>query len=593
MILDELDTSAVVDARQVWSSALAQVASHLTPHQVASTGADPREAAEAVIIAHLPGVKDALSKPQRLGLGLKVTQLAIAEHNANVAKEDRIPPLRQADARLIATVVGACEAVVNLVIGEEGTGVLSIWSDPSDPIFEPFGPSCLPEGLAFGVTPIEQDTVGLYLSDERAIEREINRYAGFTTARQTADIIKHLRANAPSKAAEVGGKRVPLKSQWLDLETKRFHDYTAEVAFTHKAAVDYIPDAPLTVFDCGGGVEWDIESHVRQMFTNPDTGLVDEECVALRWQLVEAILRPTAPWNQGVLVYNTQGNNGKSTDLLHLETLLGKRYRSTANLAYLSTRFGPQALADKVAVICSENLHGKVIDDSTAVKTCITGDATRIEPKGRPAYTVTTHYLVIQAANEFFRAHDDTGSFIRRWVMLPYYSNFNSGGEIRAVKSTLIVCREVLEYVVSRVVGRVLAQGPSQQFIQPRSGLMMLNEMRQVNDPVLSFAYEVLGQIVSPVVPVKFVYDVYVAWLKAVNPSAFPMSMRRFNTRLREHVLALGLPWSAPDKGQRPQPRCEPVIAEFKMLDYFQPGRSVAARTIPAFPPTAKCWVRS
>jgi putative DNA primase/helicase len=591
--LDELDTSAVIDARQVWSSALAHVANHLTRHQIASTGADPREAAERVIIARLPEVKDALSKPQRLGLGLRVTQLAIAEHNANAAKEDRVPPLRQADPRLIAAVMSVCEVVVNLVEGDEGTGVLSIWSDPSDPVFEPHGPSRLPEGLAFGVTPIEQDTIGLYLADERAIEREINRYAGFTTARQTADIIQHLRANAPSKAAEIGGKRVPLKSRWLDLATNQFCDYTAEVAFTHKAVVDYIPDAPLAVFDCGGGVEWDIESHVRQMFTDPDTGLVDEECVALRWQLVEAILRPTAPWDQGVLVYNTQGNNGKSTDLLHLETLLGKRYRATANLSYLSTRFGPEALAGKVAVICSENLHGKTIDDSTAVKTCITGDATRIEPKGRPAYTVAKHFLVIQATNEFFRTHDDTGSFIRRWVMLPYSSNFNSGGEIKAVKSTLVVCREVLEYVVSKVVGQLLARGPSQRFTQPGSGLAMLNEMRQVNDPVLSFANEVLGRIASPVVPIKFVYDVYVAWLKAVNPSAFPMSMRRFNARLKEHVEALGLPWSTPSQAQRSQPRSEPVIAEFKMLDYFQPGRSVVSRTTPAFPPVAKCWVRS
>ncbi|MDR0594650.1 MAG: DUF5906 domain-containing protein, partial [Bifidobacteriaceae bacterium] len=468
-----------------------------------------------------------------------------------------------------------------------------IWSDPADPIFEPYGPTDLPEGAAFNVTPIEHDTVGLYLSDEIAIEREIDRYAGFTTARQTADIIKRLRARAPKKAAEIGGRRVPLKTRWLDLETGRFHDYTAEVAFTHKATVDYIPDAPLRVFDLGGGVQWDIESHVRQMFTDPATGAVDEECVALRWQLVEAILRPTAPWNQGVLVFNTSGNNGKSTDLLHLETLLGKENRTTANLSYLASRFGPQALDGKVAVICSENVHGKVIDDSTAVKTCITGDATRIEPKGRPAYTVSKCYLVIQCANEFPRTRDDTSSLIRRWVVLVYYANFGSGGEVKEVKSTLIICREVLEYVVSKVVGRLLADGPSRRFIQPRSGLAALGEMREINDPVLSFANEVLPQIVSSVVPVKFVYDVYIAWLKSVNPSAFPMSMRRFNARLKEHVADLGLSWTAPSAVQRPRACPEPVVSEFKVLDYFQPGRrSAAGRITPVFPAVAKCWVR-
>ncbi|MDR0594874.1 MAG: hypothetical protein LBG60_16820, partial [Bifidobacteriaceae bacterium] len=120
-LLSGVVASAVVDAAQVWSNALSHVAGHLTANQVALVGAGPREAAEAAIVAHLADVKDALAKPQRLGVGLKVTQLAIAEHNANCAKEDRVPPLREADPRLIAVVMGVCEAIVNLTEGGEGT----------------------------------------------------------------------------------------------------------------------------------------------------------------------------------------------------------------------------------------------------------------------------------------------------------------------------------------------------------------------------------------------------------------------------------------------------------------------------------------
>jgi phage/plasmid-associated DNA primase len=243
-----------------------------------------------------------------------------------------------------------------------------------------------------------------------------------------------------------------------------------------------------------------------------------------------------------------------------------------------------------VAVICSENLHAKIVDDSTAVKTCITGDATRVEPKGQPAYTVKKHFIVIQATNEFPRTRDDTGSFIRRWVVLPYHANFNGGKDLKAVKSTLIVCRETLEYAVSKVVAHMLTNGPSVRFIQPSSGLAALNEMREVNDPVLSFASEVLDKIASPAVPVKFVYDVYIAWLKATNPSASPMSMRRFNARLKEHITGLNLPWESGIK--RPQAYPEPVIQEFRMADYFHSGRTAVARITPVHPATAVCWFK-
>ena len=116
-------------------------------------------------------------------------------------------------------------------------------------------------------------------------------------------------------------------------------------------------------------------------------------------------------------------------------------------------------------------------------------------------------------------------------------------------------------------------------FVTPSVCEDLLGEIRVGNDPVLQFADEFLPQFRWDLLPWKFVYAVYAAWMRKEVPSGHAVSYREFNKRLTAYVGANPVcGWIVPvgEDGKQKTVRThnkilgeEPLAVEYDLSDWF------------------------
>ena len=74
------------------------------------------------------------------------------------------------------------------------------------------------------------------------------------------------------------------------------------------------------------------------------------------------------------------------------------------------------------------------------------------------------------------------------------------------------------------------------EFIMPEVCEKLLGEIRLENDPVLQFAEEFFDRFVWDLLPWKFVYGLYVAWMHKEVPSGHPVGMKEFIKRMTDYA---------------------------------------------------------
>jgi putative DNA primase/helicase len=132
------------------------------------------------------------------------------------------------------------------------------------------------------------------------------------------------------------------------------------------------------------------------------------------------------------LMLTGEGANGKSILLRWIAGMLGQRNVSAVALQEFggeAGRFRTAQLVDKLANICGD-LSSEALRETGAFKQLTSGDAMIVEQKfGRPFVHANRAKLVF-SANELPRTTDRTDGFFRRWVFVPFRSQFLSPAAI-------------------------------------------------------------------------------------------------------------------------------------------------------------------
>ena len=135
-------------------------------------------------------------------------------------------------------------------------------------------------------------------------------------------------------------------------------------------------------------------------------------------------------------------------------------------------------------------------------------------------------------ANELPSSKDKSESFYRRFVAIPFLKRYVGADENTAIKNDYVKRPEVLEYVANKALMIKLFDS----FITPAVCEELLGQIRVENDPVLQFAEEFLPEFVWDLLPWKFVYAIYAAWMRKDVPNGRVVSYREFNKRLSAYV---------------------------------------------------------
>ena len=214
-----------------------------------------------------------------------------------------------------------------------------------------------------------------------------------------------------------------------------------------------------------------------------------------------------------------------------------------------------------------ENDTGTFVDDAAALKSIITGDPFQLNRKFKEPRTVLFKGFVVQCVNELPRLRDRSESMYRRLLVVPFEKRFE-GNERKYIKDDYLKRKEVLEYVLYHL----LAETDYYELDEPQACTALLDEFREVNDPVRQFLGDVLPEASWDILSWQFVHDLYRHWFQRNIPSGRPESRKALIADIKR-LLPEWHEWSytdnpvfVPDE-MRAQP--EPLIAEYEVTEWM------------------------
>lgn len=402
---------------------------------------------------------------------------------------------------------------------------------------------------------------GIYVTDEVSIRVLAREYNYSISPKELDHVIDMLKDNAPRVMVSTNRDLIAVNNGIFDYKTKTLLPFTPEIVFTAKSAVNYNENAVNPVIrNDADGTDWDIESWMADLNDDP-------EIVALLWEILSAIIRPNVAWDKTAWFLSEVGNNGKGTLLTLMRNLCGERAWTSIPVADFGKDFHLEPLIRTNAVLVDENDVGEYVDKAANLKAVITNDVLLINRKGKTPIAYQFRGFMVQCVNDTPKFRDKSGSLYRRQLIIPFDKSF-TGAERKYIKQDYMHRTEVLEYVLHRVLS-----GNFYELSEPKAIRIALREYKIENDPVRAFAEEFLDQLVWDLLPWKFLYALYRAWLSKEQPSSRPLGSNKFIkhfTLILQEDLDYG--WTVTPAAVRTKNRIlgeEPLAVEYNLDQWF------------------------
>lgn len=363
---------------------------------------------------------------------------------------------------------------------------------------------------------------GLYVPAEDRIRRLARQYHYTISSKDLNAVVECVRDSVSLLEESEDSDVVALANGLFKLRTKELRPFSPEVVLRSKASVAFREGATTCPVIDG----WSVDEWIRELANN------DPDVEKLFWQIIAALFRPEHPFQKAALLYSPTGSNGKGTFLELLRHLVGVDRVATLSISDFGEQFLPEALCSAFAVLSDENEVGDFVRKAGAFKAWVTHDWIRINVKYGPARSVKGRGLCVFCVNELPSSKDKSESLYRRFVAIPFLKRYVGADENTAIKNDYVKCPEVLEYVAHKA----LMMPWFDTFIEPAVCKELLGQIRVENDPVLQFAEEFLPQFKWDLLPWKFSFRLYSAWMRKEVPSGHPVGIREFTKRMTDYV---------------------------------------------------------
>lgn len=383
--------------------------------------------------------------------------------------------------------------------------------------------------------------------------------------------------------------RIFVKNGIFNKITNELEPFTKNEYRLAKIQTNYNPNAISPKITMPDGVDWTFDSWLNELVD------YDPDRLEQMWQIITAALNPGRVYNKCVIFYSRQGNNGKGTLGQVLKNIIGEGLYSSVNIKNFGVRFRTQQLLGKILNIADENPVGAYIDGTDEFKAAITGDDIQIEAKGKDAYPMQVRMLNIQMMNGTLLTRDKSNSIYRRLLIVPFTHTF-TGIERPYIKRDYMNRTDVKEYILKRALETPVIT----EFIVTKENEDALYKTKLENNTVIEFLDEFLPQFKWDVLPTKFLYELYKAWMSQDNANGKPVKKSVFteyatdffdelpdwNIRLTQNdKIIVGTHMDAD----------EPLITEYNLTDYMDPnykGTNLQTKRAFSRPKTTRGYAR-
>lgn len=379
-------------------------------------------------------------------------------------------------------------------------------------------------------------TYGTYQNSPGYIRQLARLYSYDMTNRDFAEVISALRDHAKRVTRGTDRDLIALNNCIFDYKNKKRIEFHPDHVFLSKAAVNYNPQATnVTITNPEDGTQWNVHDWIRELFFDEDedsSQSPNKDLDLLIWQIIGAILRPYVRWNKSAFFYSEQGNNGKGTLIELMRNIIGPHSYASIPLSDFGKDFMLEPLTRASAILVDENDVGTYIDRAANLKAVITNDVISINRKYKDPTAYQFFGFMVQCLNESPQIRDRSESLYRRQLFVPFNKSF-TGVERGYIKSDYIARDEVLEYIVYHVL---VEMDDYYTLVEPEAAREALDQFKLENDPVRAFWKDTKDDFSWDLLPRKFLYDLYKAWLESNSPNSKPVGIEKFCKALMQVI---------------------------------------------------------
>ena len=251
---------------------------------------------------------------------------------------------------------------------------------------------------------------GTYYSDIEKIEAAMVRNISNLNRAKRTEVLSYLRLICENEKVS-DANLIAFNNGIYDIETSSFMDFSPNYIITNKIPWNYNPSAYSKLVD----------DTLNKIACN------DKQIRMLLEEMLGAVMYRTNTLAGGkAFILTGEKNNGKSTFLDMVKTMLGDENIASLDLGELGDRFKTAELFGKLANI-GDDIGDEFIANPAVFKKLVTGERLSVERKGQDPFEFNNYSKLLFSANNIPRIGKgrDTGAILRRLTIIPFDARFS------------------------------------------------------------------------------------------------------------------------------------------------------------------------
>ncbi len=246
---------------------------------------------------------------------------------------------------------------------------------------------------------------GVYIRDVGSVSSAMRVHIPNIKRNQKAEILDCLNDIAEEKTV-ANARYIAFRNGILDITSGEMQPHTPEIVITNKIPWDYNPVASSTL----------VENTLNKISCG------DMAIRALIEEMIGYCFYRSNAYKKSFLLVG-DGDNGKSTLLYAIKSILGEENISALDLKELGDRFKTAEMFGKLANI-GDDISDEFIANAAIFKKVVSGDRVSAERKGRDPFEFNPYVKVLLSANDIPQIKDKTGATVNRLLILPFNAVF-------------------------------------------------------------------------------------------------------------------------------------------------------------------------
>lgn len=370
---------------------------------------------------------------------------------------------------------------------------------------------------------------GIYTNGYKEIESDMIQYIPNLKKMQRREVLDYMELIVEEKE-QSDANLIAFNNGIYDLVTGELKPFSTDIVITNKIPWDYNPDTYFELADKTLNKLACDDAAIRALL---------EECIGYCFYRRNELGK--------AFILTGDKNNGKSTFLDIVKTILGDKNISALDLKELGDRFNTSMMFGKMANI-GDDIGDDFLQGSqvSIFKKIVTGNRIKAERKGQDPFEFNPFIKLLFSANDIPRMKDKTGAVLRRLVIIPFNARFSKylpdGVTIDPdfdpfIKYKLIQ-KESIEYLIKLGVEGLKRVITNNEFTKSEKVQGQLDEYEEENNPIIAFIADCGVDMIEnePTADVYKRYQVFCAE-NSMQPMSNIVFSKQINKRLGFKVI--------------------------------------------------------